>query len=88
MHRAHLTSVSVKLYHLHLEGDDWVHIKFDEAPAVPADEQTASTVHENRHMIIATLSIVSFTVLVVLISLFMSLSGGGGSSGDYTSFNN
>jgi hypothetical protein len=87
MHRSHLTNVSVKLYRLHVEHDDYIHINFNEGPSTALDQQAYNEGHITRHVTIATLAFVVFIALLLVIMLLMSMSKGGGSgSSDYSSF--
>jgi len=88
LHKAHLTTNTLRMYRLWDEDDDDLHIQIWTHPTSLDDiEDTAS---QTKKITAATLSFVLFTFLLALIILFLVVSKGGSSSGggDYSSFNN
>lgn len=85
----HVVNNALKTYHFSPMDDHDVRIHIGLETGAEIAEETQMRGHDTRHITIATLSLVAFTLILALLTLFLLASGGGGGggSGDYSKFN-
>jgi hypothetical protein len=89
MQQHHVVNSAMKTYHFAPMDDEDVRIRIRLETGAEIADDTQWRAHDTRHIVIATLSIVAFTLILALLTLFLLASGGGGGggSGDYSKFN-
>jgi len=85
----HVVNSAMKTYHFAPTDDKEVVIHIGIATSAEIAEDTQWRGHDTRHIAIAIVSIVAFTLILALLTLFLLASGGGGGGGssDYSKFN-
>jgi len=86
----HVVNNAMKTYHFAPMDDDEIRIYIGLESSADQASDVQWRVHESRHIVIAILSIVAFSLILALLTIFLLASGGGGGgggSGDYSKFN-